>query len=837
MKKLFDSFIRVYGKIAISFLHLIEALVFEAKYYLAFWVFDRGSFPGYLTGLRMSLVALLPQLLVCGTAYFCYTFGIQLREILVSTNSMPTLGLATVTFGMYLSFVLRAGDVAIKLRKVDRSSFGAKMGRFLLYVAAMFGPTMMMIQAQQDPLRAGHAERAIAILFSGNILCAIFLAIGRFNRTYLREKSKDESVRAKRAEVFFKVMRFASPVLLTLGFFVFMVTFIFVDLVPVASEIENYTISFVNFGLTVISGVFFMLMAINATPLFVKLNENYRIGSFTILIVVLILIRFVSGSFTLNSWHPDNRGVGNPRIGKALATRLTLDEALTEFDNSNIISGHSFGETLPERSRRIIFVADGGGIHAAYRASRVLAQMYETDSGSFEKIFATSTVSGGSIGTAVTYALVYAIEQRTENHEDESYSLVEQIDKYFDQNLLTPVVGRLFFTEWASMIFPASDRLDRGKALEISVRNGLQRIDPNLKEYAESFLDSGILTGEPIKKINTTLIFNTTMQATGERFLLSNLRTPTMKSLANLRNPQDVSILSAACASARFPIVTHVARVRTGFIKGVPQYAYLSDGGIYENSGLETAIELVRGIRLMEYSKEIDESAIMVAVVGNSVVGRISSEERDLSEMGPMMLDQDEYRSDISSLTSTVLNGVFTRNSANALRLRDYSDEYGFHLIYFPWCGNVMSAPLGWYLSKERRNLIDANFGFSSFAKSGVFDATASCIECKYTLGNISTLGPEPTNSSPSQQLQAVSNFNKKQMFLLTDFLLTDEFLLELIAEKMHAGNGGEAVKRHRIVHDNGEVSYVNLPPFSSVLQRKNNLAPNYQKTLGAKSE
>ncbi|QYK53967.1 MAG: patatin-like phospholipase family protein [Fimbriimonadaceae bacterium] len=831
-----------------------RAFIFELNYYLFFWRFERkpnqvetadssdgttpvlrhiSPWPGYLAGLRQALIAIIPQLTVTIIAYFIYTFGLQFRELMLAANQAYLTVLIWISFAVYVSFVLRAGDVAIKQRNVERSSFGASIGRFVLFAALMFGPTLMLIQCIQDPIKGGHVTRTLAMIVFGDILALIFLAVGRRRREKIREKSKRN---ARRAQMSMFLVKFGGATVLTVGFVVLMLFFYNIDrfsLVPPSGWSFLYvglTIIIVNFALCIISGVFFTLMAMNELPWLKSLSKNFRIGSFTLVIASLLIIRFVSGLCCLSAWHPDNRGVADVRIKEKHSSVLTLAKAVDRFDKRYYFPEEISTTSEAERQRRMIFVADGGGIHAAYRAARVLAEMYDDNPESLNQVFATSTVSGGSIGTALVYAIVYAIE--SQKSEEKIYSVVKEVDAYFDHNLLVPVIGRMFFTEWASMVVPAADRLDRGKALEISVIKGLGRIDKDLREKAEEFLNSGILTGEPIKRINTTLIFNTTMQSTGERFLLTNMLTPTMKSLANLKYPQDVSILSAACASARFPIVTHVARVRTGFINGVPQYVYLSDGGIYENSGLETAIELIRGIRALEATgnQKRPPSGMMVTVVGNSVMGRINTEQKDLSVVGPMMLDQDEYRSDLSSLTSTVLNGIFARNSANALRLRDYSEEYGFHLIYFPWCGNVISSPLGWYLSPARRNLIDGNLGFAYYHESdqrsafkggtAPFSPTNPCVECKFTLSQMEMLGPNPTNAPPTSQLAAVRDFNRMSMVKIEDFWWLPESVLESIESKAKSNKSvsEENIPIRKFLLSNGKYVRVNLRPFSEVL-------------------
>lgn len=275
--------------------------------------------------------------------------------------------------------------------------------------------------------------------------------------------------------------------------------------------------------------------------------------------------------------------------------------------------GASFDQWLEKRRgghddefKVYVVAAQGGGLYAAYHTAFFLARAQDMNPDFANHLFAVSGVSGGSVGAAVFHAILNSgICPR-----EKGACHVEKVRQVLRQDFLSPVAAALLFSDFTARFLPLPGDwlswLSRARAMEDGFAVALKAAgaDPGAPLLG---------SWEPEGNKGPLLLFNTTDVSTGDRMVMTPLAriyagsagtgegtglvpVETMAELlgcaagetgaAPCRSPR---LLSAALVSARFPIVTPAARM--DFADG-PDRRFV-DGGYFENSGVETAEDLL----------------------------------------------------------------------------------------------------------------------------------------------------------------------------------------------------------------------------------------------------
>ncbi|MBI4275073.1 MAG: hypothetical protein HY659_10285 [Rhizobiales bacterium] len=296
-----------------------------------------------------------------------------------------------------------------------------------------------------------------------------------------------------------------------------------------------------------------------------------------------------------------------------------------------------------------IVTAQGGGIYAAYQSAVFLARMQDYCPAFAHHLFAISSVSGGSVGAA---AFVAALRQRARpaSVDDKPTwlknpcpriakflggettaansdlilpdGLEPDVRKILNSDFLSPLVAASLFPDFTQRFIPvAIGDFDRARALEYAIEDAFVAAFPASKQNAfkQSFLsmwDAGIDA--------PALLMNTTDAASGRRVLLSPFglvppsnddckdgkarhagSTVHFQSLCQSQSAGpsvlDISLSTAAVMSARFPWVTPAATVPVNDSRFTgSNYLRLVDGGYVDNSGVETALDLISALATVE---------------------------------------------------------------------------------------------------------------------------------------------------------------------------------------------------------------------------------------------
>ncbi|WP_109483815.1 patatin-like phospholipase family protein [Paraburkholderia sp. C35] len=265
----------------------------------------------------------------------------------------------------------------------------------------------------------------------------------------------------------------------------------------------------------------------------------------------------------------------------------------------------------------IIVLAEGGGIRAAYWTAAALETLSLPQIGLIDRTYAIIGVSGGALGAAAFTATNIG-----------SHAAIKKDPKTFEPvintpafagNLTTMALSSDFIGPWLAraMSTEGIQKLSRwrfasskGETLQDawfdSLTCGLNRIrafaPATLKKTCTEVATilngpmtglSAIQDGIPQPRV----IFVATNVESGRRMLFSSINyvAPTFANSIDVEStaPKTISVMSAAHASARFPLISAPGVVQDD--KG-DVIGRAVDGGYVDASGALTAIELVRAI-------------------------------------------------------------------------------------------------------------------------------------------------------------------------------------------------------------------------------------------------
>jgi hypothetical protein len=246
-----------------------------------------------------------------------------------------------------------------------------------------------------------------------------------------------------------------------------------------------------------------------------------------------------------------------------------------------------------------IATAEGGGLRAAYWTGNVLGELELATGGRFSRrLFAVSSVSGGSLGAAAWLAELDA------PCNGSRASGRDCVRRFLKGDFLAPVAAYLLFPDMLQRFLPfaAVRSFDRARALELSWE----------RSWADTHAGAANAFAQPYERLGGSraprpkLFLNATRVETGKRVLVSPARfdedeMPEADDLLALGARRwTLPLSSAVHLSARFAYVSPPAKICEG---GVPEchpedaWGRLVDGGYHENSGAQSAADLLRALR------------------------------------------------------------------------------------------------------------------------------------------------------------------------------------------------------------------------------------------------
>jgi hypothetical protein len=343
----------------------------------------------------------------------------------------------------------------------------------------------------------------------------------------------------------------------------------------------------------------------------------------------------------------------------------------------------------------VIAVAEGGGIRAAYWTSAVLHLLDSPESELHfsDHLFAISSVSGSSFGASLYAALQKDLPGASGRRE--------KANQILRRRFLAPMFGKLVTGDFAQWFLPwPVESFDRSPALEDGFANAYVELVGAKHVDAEGHAIGAM--GLPMGAFRTTvetrvpvLFLNSTSVRTGRRVVASTAKW--LRDAPGDSDPigfhefvhGDITVVRAAHNSARFPGISAAGALRE---ENGRYLAHLVDGGYFENTGAETAIDTIQSLRQAGHT----DVRFVVISIANSPR---QDDERDTAWRRAHFLGE------VLGPFRALLNTRDARGLLATYRLQQLVNVVGQqNYVDVRPCfdgGKTREAPLGWQLSDE----------------------------------------------------------------------------------------------------------------------------------------
>lgn len=432
-------------------------------------------------------------------------------------------------------------------------------------------------------------------------------------------------------------------------------------------------------------------VAILCFSIWIPLGSWILLMSFRLKLPILLMLLILAIIF--NFWND----IHQVRVLDGQPDRIDFASRLENFLNKYPNTGD-----VPEKSPPLYIVStEGGGIRAAYWTAIVLGKIQDHYPQFSKRLFAISSVSGGSLGSGVYTALV------KERQQDDSYQ--KEINFFFTRSsdmlsgdFLSPTVASLLTGDLINELLPFpvkyfSRALAMEKSWEIAWKKSFNGKSNRFGEPLSNLWKGDTACQVPVLFLNGTLV------ETGQRIIGSPIKinpnpttTPdfadTLDIYQYIATGKDMRLSTAIHNSARFAYVSPA-----GTLEGS---LHVVDGGYFDNSGAITAMELVYAVR--DKLKKMGKTAqLKVIMINNNPVPDTSgsSGDQDLHtkpEIKPLRFS--------SGLLAPILTLLKVR-TAHAAAAQDQlkklvENNRGTYILLVPHKGKV-TLPLGWSLSHK----------------------------------------------------------------------------------------------------------------------------------------
>ncbi len=420
----------------------------------------------------------------------------------------------------------------------------------------------------------------------------------------------------------------------------------------------------------------------------VYLGTRFRVPLFGF----LVALAFLWGGLDCNDNHPirhlePHQTRGPPDFNQAFDQWLTNRPDFTNYSKK-------------QKYPVFLVSAEGGGLRTAYSTAIALSIIQDHCPAFAEHLFAISGVSGGSLGASVFCALCvrYATNASNFTASTKSNFFETTADAILSRDLLSPLLAKGAYLDVPQRFFPFPvPAWDRATALEVGLEHAWQKASGcDLSPFTNSFYT---LSSHAQERPAPFLLMNTTLVETGERLVVGNLTATNdgfggLEFLSAVDPNLDLSLSTAACLSARFPVFTPVA------------YHYLeqrakirlADGGYFENSGTATLTQMYHALQTPPPELKDYPYQLVVIEVGSPFKALSSSNPNDF----PRAFGE------IMSILRAFLNarGARAALAVEVLRTTVGRDEP----IMFELNEGAVKLPLGWLLSSVAREDIRKQF-------------------------------------------------------------------------------------------------------------------------------
>lgn len=425
--------------------------------------------------------------------------------------------------------------------------------------------------------------------------------------------------------------------------------------------------------------------------------------------VALIALASINlfGSFVLSYW-PLRRGLPHLAPWVLLAGGVlgvwndnhvvhpTIDRAVTPPPLRDPVA--ELAQFLPASaapSPAVVFVAsEGGGIRAAYWTAAVMQQLTAQVDALDGRVAMLSGVSGGSLGLASWLAV-----QRARRCPTSGTPPAELATDSLALDFVAPGVAGLLYYDLIQRFLPwPVEAWDRSRAMVVGWQRAFA-LQPD-KPF-ELTLDAFYRGCHGLPQ----LLLNSTIVETGQRTVLSLLDTRAIAQGMNLMGGDYAtryqSLAGLVLHSARFPVLSPagtITQVREGgrWLDTPRPRLRLVDGGYYDNSGVDTLIDLIEAMRRSG------------APPFRPVILLIENDPKATRQPPtPDRLSPSPWFPEAGSVLGAMLKVRSAHADAAKLRAKAM---YGCDVIALPIgsASEAARAPLGWALSDHVRQALAA---------------------------------------------------------------------------------------------------------------------------------
>jgi hypothetical protein len=403
--------------------------------------------------------------------------------------------------------------------------------------------------------------------------------------------------------------------------------------------------------------------------------------------VIVIVFAFALAELRDTGLIPDNHGVRETT--GALPARTDIATAFRAF-----LADSATRYKTPEPVPVVLVAASSGGLAAAYWTATVLGDLADKAPGFSKQLFAVSSVSGGSLGSLETLAML------SEPHLPSGCPGIRVCTQHaLGADFLAPTLGSLLYPDFLQRFLPVPVFPDRAAALEMAWEAQWRAVTGD-NRLAEPFLR---LWTNP-QKPWPVLFLNSTSVLRGDRLLTSNLQFSGSDMDISLdaadllgRAHADLPASAAADTGARFPLFGPVGAVRdrvTGQIADL-----IVDGGYFEDFGATTLLETLDVLAEVARRDKIAVRFVVIQIVGAPAAAVEKPDDAILPRgvWGP--LDTLLHTREARGLAAT---------HALARRVAALGGVYAPLRLGFSPTGE--SAPLSWSLSAVAQHVIDVQW-------------------------------------------------------------------------------------------------------------------------------
>lgn len=464
----------------------------------------------------------------------------------------------------------------------------------------------------------------------------------------------------------------------------------------------------------------FSLWMVNLAVLAALFSRYYRIFGVPIigtLAVLFVCFEIFGFSDNHEFRHTPAANIQRPTIDTAFRTWLT--------SRNDVEAYKAAGKPYPV----YVVAAEGGGLYAAYQTAKFLARMQDICPSFAQHVFSVSSVSGGSLGSAVFAGLTRADAANAAAKPCAATSpargaMETRAERILSRDMLSPIVwGGLFpdflqrFVPYPIPVFDRARALER--AFEASWKFGAGTApNPLVRSLFEL---CGANSDACLKGATPLLAFNVANIETGMQMVLSPLDftsigqpwTSSAKAFDFFStgvDPVDIPLSTAIGLSARFPWISPAgwyafvdpSEKDQGNTARLRRMSFV-DGAYVDNSGVATASKLAQSLAEL-HAKDPSLPPVEIKLIMISAAW--IPFERFWMDEPSNRKQSDVFAPLVAALATWQGRGFTTQYDVSA------DPKPGFRIMEAGVYYNFLPLPLGWQLSSLSREYIDLFKGY-----------------------------------------------------------------------------------------------------------------------------